>query len=314
MSSDIDTQAHNQDFYKLVVGLKMPAMPDSPAYTQSELEILPQYTRETYTAATGKSAPPFDPQKPIKTWFVPVPIPGAMFEYLYINARDANDPIKIGKISRDDAAQVNLTGRPAYPPYVIAPTPAVIVGKDLTYERPLAAVELCTEDQARQLAAELNSTAEPSISYLDGPLFTTDWRGETRRPYFILVGGKWLNAGRLLDMENANGVGHPGSWVMIGTVPTWFAAALADGSETTYDRLLPPLRPLQAVEKVHLSGFGPALIYRTDKESTLNPQPVAAIPTELADFLLDLKQMLTTVSDQVSDLHNLLGIVSTANR
>ncbi len=49
----------------------MPALP-YPTYGISNLYLFPFFqTREAYFAHTGKEAPPYDPNKPVKSWFDP---------------------------------------------------------------------------------------------------------------------------------------------------------------------------------------------------------------------------------------------------
>ena len=45
------------------------AQPDQISYGVDSLELFQTYTRETYRAAFGSEAPPWDPSRPPKAWF-----------------------------------------------------------------------------------------------------------------------------------------------------------------------------------------------------------------------------------------------------
>jgi hypothetical protein len=43
--------------------------PDAASYALSELALFPEFTRASYRATFGIDAPPFNPARPVKTWF-----------------------------------------------------------------------------------------------------------------------------------------------------------------------------------------------------------------------------------------------------
>ncbi|MDX1982025.1 MAG: hypothetical protein SFV51_17265 [Bryobacteraceae bacterium] len=98
----------------------MAALP-YPTYGISNLYLFPLYqTREAYFQATGKEAPPYNPLKPIKSWFDPKASENPRRTIVYNNVialADNGQPLADdnGKpytepllINRDDAGAVNI--------------------------------------------------------------------------------------------------------------------------------------------------------------------------------------------------------------
>jgi hypothetical protein len=92
-----------------------------PTYGISNLYLFPLYqTREAYREATGKEAPPYNPLKPIKSWFDPKASENPRRKLVYDNVialADNGQPLvdENGRpflepllIDREDAAAVNI--------------------------------------------------------------------------------------------------------------------------------------------------------------------------------------------------------------
>jgi hypothetical protein len=113
------------------------------------------------------------------------------------------------EVGRRKAAEL----RKKYPPYKIAPTPAIF-RMDM-FSRPLPAELLSTKAEANSLARQLLRDIgrwEDYIVVADPLYAATDWKDEKRRVYLIIDKDVNEYAGYLLIRKNAAGVGAPGLW------------------------------------------------------------------------------------------------------
>ena len=161
-----------------------------------------------------------------------------------------------------EAASVNLPGAVTYPPYEIRPTHATRGGA------PVNPMYLSFESEARALMAELGGTGivDDGINVFAPVYYPAD---EPRRMWSVtLGGGRHDNAGGLLRMRNAMGVGAPGRWRDSQGVLAWVSDPPAptglDDSRAAVDI---PVRALLPNEELRTGamGFG-LLIHRTDLE------------------------------------------------
>lgn len=115
----------------------VPPQPDREAYGFAELALFQTYTRETYRAAFGVQAPPWNPARPSKYWFDSTADASAAANVAAykIFAVDSTGIWAIRQLvlPAAEAVAINLPGLVTYPPYVIAPTDATRAGPRRTH-------------------------------------------------------------------------------------------------------------------------------------------------------------------------------------
>lgn len=284
-----------------ILGPLNPTQPDKPFYPVDEIANYKRYTRALFYQEFGQQAPPFDPKFPIKRW-ADTTMTEAKKRFPIIAADGAYSEVELSKA---DAGFLNLPGLYSFPKYVIAPTPAVMIGP-MGFAGGVPPISLSTKAQADKLAADLNTAVsdarmapmnfEPYEQALFG--FSINWNGETRRQFalrFMLPDG--ANAaqtvGILLNQRNAGGEGSPGKWfinAMGGMV--WQTTQVETGELDTRPESIIPIRALLGNEKitpVPLTpfGIGNVLIFRTDRESIFNPKTPTGTGSGASDAKLD---------------------------
>src|SRR5712692_7882321 len=230
-----------------------PAQPNLPYYGVLDLALFRSYTRESYRAAFGVEAPPYNPARVIKTWFdstADISQPDNVSVY-NVAGRSSDGLYHMRQlvVPSAEAAVVNLAGAIAYPVYVVAPTTTqrVLPGNPPTTVNPNY---LSQEADASALSKEIGG--DGIAQEQDGGGLTFDYGLEPRRLWEILWHGKRINAGLLLLNRNARGVGSPGHWDLTKQEPVWVADAPAPtGLDDTRPPRPMPLRPLLANERFH---------------------------------------------------------------
>lgn len=242
------------------------AQPAQVSYGVDSLALFPSYTRDSYRAAFGGEAPPWDPSRRSKTWFdstVDVSNPRAGVTYTVVG-QDADGRWRLGPLTlpAGEAATVNLPGAVVYPPYVVRPTNATRGGA------PVSPLYLSLESEARALMLELGATGllDEGINAFAPVFYPAD---EPRRMWALIgSGGQQNNAGGLLRMKNATGVGAPGHWRNTAGNVAWIAdPAAPSGFDDPRPQVEMPVRSLLPNEELRpgVMGFG-VLVYRTDLE------------------------------------------------
>lgn len=230
--------------------------PNEKTYGVAQLYNYKVYNRATYETATGKQAPPFNPAKPVKTWFdLTTTAPTTDFTVL--------DTVKLVTLkltlSKADVESVNLPGAYRYPTFIVRPTDCVTV----VLNTPLPATSLnpmylSTRQEAQDLADELGGVVQ--LATEPGGLMTSSAVScpdtETRNVWQITFNGNSTFVGALLSKKYAFGIGHPGKWVKsTEDAPSWVPEKLDTGENATnYMRV--PIRPLLANEKLSATPFG----------------------------------------------------------
>jgi len=278
----------------------VPAQPDLPQYGVGSLALFKTFTRDSYLAAFGVQAPPFDPTKKPKHWF-DTSVTGApddVVSYLRCMGVDQAGnpkPFKNFGITVADAETVNLPGAFNYPAYNPAPTQATAGGSLLNNRY------LCLKEEADELCVEINAAMPPTKQYevyeaaLGGPFAYYYPPNEPRRVYQIGP----LNAGLLLSAKNQQGVGKPGKWVLEnpnGEEPVW----KWDPVPATSNNLAAvemPLRELLPNEKLVANLFAGVVIQRIDKQP---PSPAAG------GFTQQDRDMLVDIHDNIHKILKLL--------
>ena len=245
-----------------------PAQPEREYYGLQELALFRSYTRETYRAAFGVEAPPFDPSRVAKAWFdstadISRPENVAIYK---MPSRDSsgNWVVRQLVIPAGEAATVNLPGALKYPTYVIAPTSASRVGPGHVLDpAPVNPNYLSLASQAQQISTEIGGTGmveETLANYaIEYP------HDEPRRLWDVVFKGYGVNVGLLLVNRNAKGVGAPGHWNLTGQEPVWVADPPAPtGLDDTRSPREMPIRDLLPNENFQVGLMGVGVI-RTDK-------------------------------------------------
>jgi hypothetical protein len=259
----------------------VPPQPNEDVYSPSALALFQEFTRDTYAAAFGVAAPPWDPSRLYKSWFdssasVPAaplstagaPAPAATVTY-QILGQDTTGAwgLQNMTLAATDAASVNLPGAITYPQYVIQPTDATRGASGIS------ANYLSLESDANALMPTFAGTSlvDQGITSVFPVVYPAD---EPRRMWaIVLPNGNQLNVGLLLMARNAGGIGSPGHWntsadASPGGSPVWSADPPAPtGLDYTGPDRAMPLRALlpNEVIGVQLLGLLPAtVVMRTD--------------------------------------------------
>ncbi len=242
--------------------------PAGPTYSTDVISLFPQYTRDSYRAATGTPAPACDPAKPLKTWFDLSAKGRGTVTYTALNSSfDASlqsSPLMNFSLSDGDAASVNLPGAEPtnFAPFVVAPTTATMkIGSTIL---PLSPNRLSTPAEASLVAHQLGAGA-PKLLTTTG-LITYNYGTDARGIWQVSFNGATYDVGALLPQMYAKGVGYPGSWSLTSAGAVWTPAAISDCSAVTAT-IPAPVRALFPNEKfsMGLAGMIPVLqITRTD--------------------------------------------------
>lgn len=254
----------------------IPAQPELPSYGITALSLFQPWTRETFQAAFGQQAPPYDPSQPTRTWFDTSAQPGPYLAIQVTGGSPAIVPLPMPA----NVALPNLAGAYRYPAWVnSSSTPAQIQWPGFAPEPLGNPAELCSLADAQAVAAALPSGTTVSEDSMDASVI---WGSETRRMYVVNIpGGPSLNAAFLRAMMTRQitdpqgnvlgGAGAPGSFIISGDNASWNLTP--DPGLTAGPALPVPCRPLlpNEVFEAGLLGAG-VMIVRTD----MQPQPVSA--------------------------------------
>lgn len=215
--------------------------PTDSAYGIDVLKTFTEYSRATYLQTFGVDADTYDPSLPTKTWFDSSADPSQSYTYLtFIAQNGLAAPVKtMLTITGAQASKINLYGLHSYPAYAIAPTAAAVVDPTGITNSPVQAADLSTRDQAVALATALGLDPSTVTEITMAPLYKIAYPStEPRRIYVVTFKGIALTVGRLIQEQNANGVGAPGGWNLDGPEPNWISAIPST---------LPPANPVQPV-------------------------------------------------------------------
>lgn len=234
-----------------------PAPPKLAAYGAASLQTVKTFTRESYEAAFGVQAPPCNPALREKAWFDSTLAgrdPEDQVTYQIIGQDKAGTPVfRMVAMSVEEASSVNLPGKVHHPAYVVQPTKAVVVDPQ-GVPTPISPDYLSLRDQAFALCQELGvDTHTMHEDSYDGP-YKYIWPDNEPRRNHVFGEGETENAGMLLKLKNAYGVGAPGYWVHDGASHKWVATA--EPSTPAAGPVCPvPVRSLLPTEKL-IAGFG----------------------------------------------------------
>lgn len=272
-----------------------PAEPAAESYSILDLALFKSYSRESYRAAFGVDAPPYDRSRRQKSWFdssVSSSAQNRTVSY-HVATRDQNGSEILQQVvmPAEEAATVNLPGAVQYPPYVVAPTLATRGGSILN------PVYLSLESDAEALMTELGGS---SLQQEEFPPFTPDYPAdEPRRPWEFLLRGQLYNVGALLARRNAQGIGAPGHWDLSSPAPVWVpdpnGLAGADDARPPWEM---PLRDLLPNEKLGTDFMGIPCVQRTDLQQAADE----ASGKFTADDRATLRLIYQAISQAISKL------------
>jgi hypothetical protein len=275
----------------------IPAQPKQDSYGFSELALFKSYSRESFRAAFGAEAPPFDPARLIKTWFD--------------SSADTSDPANVvlyKTISPDqkgqwgvrqmvmparEAASLNLPGSVLYPPYVIAPTQAARAGNSGIW-----AATLSLKAEADALLEELGLSGVQLLDEGSGSVFPVVYGDEPRRQWFFVYKGTSYGIGGLLSSKHSNGIGAPGHWSVAESIEWIPDSPAPTGLKDGRPPREVPVRDLLPNEKIVATLMGPVIV-RTDRAQIL--AEASGQFTELDRLALkDVQRLVQLLVQQVS--------------
>lgn len=245
----------------------VPPQPDRLIYGPSDLVLLKTYTRETYEKEFGVQAPPFDTSRRPKYWFdstVDLTDPEALVAYKIVSMDKGGNPvIRTMAMTAQEAATVNMAGRPKYPEYNVLPTKATQKGVDGSDIGTINPDMLALKSQAVEMSNALGcpgEVEEQSLTFF--PYFYP--KDEPRRVYAVCG---TFNVGAMLRMQNQAGVGAPGKWKQDGDGHIWVPDPPApDGANNPRPFAPIPVRDLLPNETLKTTPFGVQVV-RTDKQA-----------------------------------------------
>jgi hypothetical protein len=245
------------------------AEPNKSYYSPAEIEKFVSFTRDTYTAAFGQQADPYDPSRPVKQWVdqsVDLTDPHAAYTFRYVGKDKQGNPAFLTyTTTRLEASRVNLPGVYGYVKYDVAATPAVIRTPNGTVTA-LNPYNFCTLAEAEALNRDLNGDNPPPVvenPIVDGKFFQILWNGETRRDYLVSYRGvPGFRAAVLLFEKNQHGIGAPGHWDLDSDSPFWKSERQVTGEYKSLPTVPAPVRPLFDDEDLVSVGFGIVEVHR----------------------------------------------------
>jgi hypothetical protein len=255
------------------------AQPNTEFYNIQDLALFKAYSRDTYRAAFGVEAAPYDPSRVGKSWFdstVDVADPSNVAVYRVVaQDQNGNGILRQMVMPAQEAATVNLPGAIQYPPYVVAPTLATRGGSTLN------AIYLSLESDAQELMTQLSGTGLQQEQLPSYPAsYPSD---EPRRQWYFLAQGQPVNVGALLFTRNAQGVGAPGHWDVSSPQPVWVPDLPAPtGEDDTRPPRSMPVRDLLPNEQLYTGMMGILGVVRTDLKETADEASGVFTPDDRA--------------------------------
>lgn len=244
-----------------------------------------------------------DPSQPRQNWADPAAAslpPSQIMNYFYWDQNTGKQVFFTRTAAQAAVPNIDLGPYPAYAPpalvNVVASFPAFPLLKPINLTDPTI---FSTPAQAAALATSLNATVidiTPNTEVITYP------SGEDRREFGLVLPNRTIvNAGKLLVIQYAQGVGAPGKWSLDASGnPLWtptVAPVVALPPIPTPQRAL---LPNETIQSVSVAGFSYFEISRTDLNST--PGTSSAPSAMDQDTNATVHQILTALQK--------LGIVS----
>lgn len=241
-----------------------PAQPAQLAYSPADLQLFTYpnpagpggtgpLTRALYFALTGAQAPPYDASNPTRDWYDQSANPGYPTPGSYLVIEVKGTSASVNSIPVPANVQVpNLPGPYEYPAWDNPATTTALITFPGFPAQPLPATFLCSEADARAVAAALPAGTTVGEDTTD---FMVTWNSETRRRFTVSIpnGPQQMYAAQLraamtqiLSDPDGNyisgGVGSPGAFVVNGANISWSPAP--DPGLSAGPALPVPCRPL----------------------------------------------------------------------
>jgi hypothetical protein len=237
----------------------VPAQPNRSNYPVEALALFQTFSRDSYLSTFGVQAAAWNPARAPKYWFdSTVDASASSVSYVVFNPAAAS--FQTLTLTGAEAATVNLPGTLSYAPYVIAPTKANRAGAPITPQW------LSLQADAMNLMAQLGGSGLMDVGAVGSNpvLYPSD---EPRRMWTFVLNGTPINAGLLLAMQNAAGVGAPGHWDLSSPGnPSWVSTPPPTRADDPSTAVPLPLRALLPNERLVPSplGLGSASVVRDD--------------------------------------------------
>lgn len=251
-----------------------PARPNRPTYGVDDLAMVPTFkTREAFQAFTGEQAPPFDPDAPVKRWYITHAVSGPVDagDLLTLQTYDTRPEVPVlrsFRIGGAEAASINLPGAYVYPAAVVAPSGAFYM---LNGEKQYVSAQgLATWEDAKRIGVELMAAgyvlAPDSIRELDRVgMFSIGYESdENRRLLHIQIKGELHNVGALMRDQYNEGIGAPGAWSSPDSgIVDWIPAPVRE-RVSTRGEVPTPMRALENGESWQRLPFGLQILNAAD--------------------------------------------------
>lgn len=227
---------------------------------------------EVYQKLTGLQPPEFQPERPVKKWYLDTPYDPAPYSFAYFKNFSADGTAQTGEtmVSAAWARTVNLPGSRNYPSYATWTAQQPPVKHTNTFQFfdevpqtvPIQLDVLAYRSQAEEIAQRIGQGAfvrEVAENQSTGK-FNYDSTDERRAFDVVVIGSdghtEWgFNAGRLFKDAAIKGVGAPGKWMLINSLqngmrePLWVPAVTPVASATLGEVPYPVRWPLQPGER-----------------------------------------------------------------
>lgn len=261
--------------------------PSEQTYGVGELYLFKTYTRDSYMNEFGVQPPPFNPNKPAKTWFDKT-VTTATKDYWTVDLNKL-EFIKL-VLSKEDAATVNLPGSYRYDPYVVKPSECVrwIPGVPIPPTRFNDEI-LSERSEAEAIAQEVGGTVR--LATTDGGSMagtaTKCGEGDTRNIWEVVTSSEMNYAGYMMKAKYANGIGAPGKWEGLNWIPSQIPT-------TTSNYMRVPVRTLLGNEQFRKTPMS-TLIERTDLDPPGATGFLLRDRAKLDEILVILKELQSKI-------------------
>lgn len=257
----------------------------------------PVYLTRAAAVAAGIDPGTFDPSLPIKQWKDPS-ASGALVTYAVADpTAKASGYVSMIGLPAAQADALNLPGVETYSTYVPAPCMAQEAGEAGNIGGPTDISSIVCSQIAAQafLSAIAGLYAGKTLAlvqaFAQGVNAYYYVYPDSRRPWQFSVNGVVINTfiQQFIAMQNANGAGAPGSWVLGSTgAPVWTPAPQITEAPAGAITLPIPIT-LQAGETLAmdtavLAGAARLMVYN-------NGAQIAALQTEIAQLQAQLAQL-----------------------
>lgn len=275
--------------------------PTDQSYGLDQLDLFSKFTRDTYLAAFGEQAPPFDATKQPKYWFdssVPVndmayTINGVFPITWKDNGNGTADKASI-LINNRTASAVNIPGHYNYPK-ADPPKASGVFMQAGSAKQYIDASLLATMDQAKKLIADAEAAGidmddTPQVVDYAIPYNLQFEQDEVRQVITVSPkGGYANNVGQLLKQQSANGVGYPGLWASSNGSLVWRPSTPTETN--SFPEIPVPQRDLKSNERFETAGMiGGTVIVNTSNPLVQQQDDQSAMASRIKEMYEMMKR------------------------